>query len=108
MRWAFVQRALDEISQVLRQIWASFDDLTGRVKKIENDDSVDYSTLTDGYLPNFDSATDNLENSPAYTDGTNVGIGQGTTAPARRLEVAVEDSSGTSVSYPLRITHRVV
>lgn len=46
---------------------------------------------TPGYLPNFDTAR-TLENSPAYTDGTRIGIG--TTAPLGTLHV-FRDGSGT-------------
>jgi hypothetical protein len=33
------------------------------------------AALTDGYLPNWDNATDGFENSPLYTDGANIGLG---------------------------------
>lgn len=50
---------------------------------------------TDGYLPNFDS-TNGLEDSPIYTDGTNIGIG--TTLLSSTFTVKSTDgSSGFSL-----------
>ena len=51
--------------------------------------TVKLTNLTDGYIPRHTSDSVGLENSPIYTDGTNVGIG--TTAPGAKLEVSGGD-----------------
>lgn len=48
-------------------------------------DSLIVKDITDGYVPYKDASTDQLVDSPIYTDGTNVGIG--TATPASKLDV---------------------
>jgi len=66
--------------------------------------TVKLTNLTDGYIPRHTSDSVGLENSPIYTDGTNVGIG--TTAPQNKLEIVGDGIIGFSSlpsGYPLRL-----
>ncbi len=57
--------------------------------------TVKCSGLTDGYIPKHTSDAVGLENSPIYTDGTNVGIG--TASPGATLHIPGQEKiSGTS------------
>ncbi len=72
---SFVKKTLSETKSIL---------------SINTGDSPSFTTikcsaLTDGYVPKHTSDATGLENSPIYTDGTNVGIS--TTAPGTRLEL---------------------
>jgi len=58
------------------------------------------------YLSKWTPSGTELGNSIAYDTGTRIGVG--TTSPETTLHVVKEDSDSTSVSYPLRITHRIL
>lgn len=79
--------------------WANLDGQDQTVKTTSSPQFVTakLTNLTDGYLPYHSSDSVGLVNSPAYTDGTKVGIG--TTAPDYTLDVNASNGNVLQLVY---------
>lgn len=71
-------------------------------------DEIRLTSLTEGQIVFPDSSGSLDGDSNLFWDDTNKRQGIGTNTPQNRLEVKVEDSNVSTITYPLRVSHSIV